>query len=91
MWEFVFKELLQNEKALYQKNPVVESNVCPTTRDKWCKSIDQLERGNALMDLLIIAVAKKQVSRLLAVVKQVNLLNRMQLQIPDWKIYININ
>lgn len=46
--------------------------------------------GNALVDL-IIAVAKKQVSPLLTVVKQVNLLFEMQLQIPVWKIKISIN
>lgn len=42
--------------------------------------------GNTLIDLLIIAMAKKQVSQLLTVVKQVNLLFGMQLQIPVWKI-----
>lgn len=40
------------------------------------KVLTSSECGNSLMDL-IIAVAKKQVFLLLAVVKQVNLLSRM--------------
>jgi len=49
------------------------------------------ERGNAVIDRLVIAVAKKQVSLLLAVVKQVNVLQGMKLQISVWKIQMDIN